>query len=133
MKLTKYVVMINLIITSLLFTQCSSSDKDKIQKQLQTEVDGLNKNTPVQITSNMQFDSCALDSGSSLVYFFSITDSIAPDNSFFKNLELDVRDMTKKDPGLADIRNNQLSIKYNYRDISENLLYSFTIEPKDYQ
>ncbi len=128
MKKIKYVAL-TIFSVSILFFQCTSSNKEKIHKQLQSEIDLINQKAPVQISEIMQIDSCVLHPNNDLEYFYTITDSIAPDKNYFKNLEAEVRKAAKTDAGMADIRSYKVSTKYNYRDVNGTLLYSFEISP----
>ncbi len=124
---------IALFFFAILFYNCSSSpDHEKIQKQLRMEADAVNKNTPVMITEIIRFDSCSLHSNNDIEYFYSILDTVTPDQNFFKSIEIEAKKMTKEDPGMADIRSYKVSSVYNYRNTEGTMLYTFKITPSDY-
>ena len=121
-----------LISLGIFLAQCSSKES-KIREQLQVEVDEINTMRSTSVNNFMHFDSCVLLPNNNIDYFYSLTDTITPAKIYFQNLEREVKDSFKKEPGMATIRNFEVTAKYNYNDIKGNHLYSFEITPADYQ
>lgn len=113
-------------------TQCTSRES-KIREQLQIEVDEINIMRSTSVNNFMRFDSCVLLPNNNIDYFYSLTDTITPAKIYFQNLEREVKDSFRKEPGMATVRSFEVTAKYIYNDIKGNHLYSFEITPTDYQ
>lgn len=120
---------------NLILNSCTSSTSrnDKIQEQLRSEVDIINKKSLQQISESIRFDSCVLHKNNDMEYYYTYTDSIKPDNTFFKSIEDEAVRIVKNDPGMTDMRSYGISTKYVYRDKGGNRLYTFEITPDDYK
>lgn len=134
MKFTSLLKMgAGLSLIALMFGQCTSGN-DKVHKQLQAEVDALNKQLPMTISPTIRIDSCVLLKNNDMQNYYTYTDTAAFDTLQFENIVVaPAREMTKNDPGMADIRGYGITTEYIYRDVNGKELYSFKITPEDYK
>ena len=122
-----------LFLIALSFAQCTSGS-DKLHQQLKTEVDALNKQFPQTISTTIRIDSCVLLKNNDMQYYYTYTDTAAFDTLQFEDeIVASAKELTKTDPGMADIRDNGLTNEYIYRDLDGNTLYRFKITPQDYR
>jgi hypothetical protein len=125
---------LGLFLISIFFIQCTSGgNSDKIQKQLRSEIDDINKKCPMQINTSIRIDSCVLFPNNDMEYFYTITDSIPYTASQFGEIQETVKNATKNDPGMADIRSYGVSTRYNYRDTNGDIVFTFKVTPEDYK
>lgn len=118
-------------LVSAIFVQCTSkSSAEKIRIQLTQEVGDINKQCPQLISETMRIDSCVLRPNNDLEFFYTSLDTVAFDSlKFEKEIVSYVKDMSKNDPGMADIRSYGIETRYSYRTPQGKLLYSFAIVP----
>lgn len=134
MKLTSLLkVGTGLSLIALSFVQCTSGS-DKLHQQLKTEIDAINKQCPQAVSTTLRIDSCVLLKNNDMQYYYTYTDTAAFDTLQFENeIVASAKELTKTDPGMADIRDNGLTNEYIYRDLEGNTLYRFKITPQDYR
>ncbi len=134
MKLTRLLkVGIGLSLIALTFGQCTSGS-DKLHQQLKTEVDALNKEMPQTLSTTLRIDSCVLLKNNDMQYYYTYTDTAAFDTLQFEDeIVASAKELTKNDPGMADVRDNGLTNEYIYRDLKGNTIYRFKITPQDYR
>ena len=134
MKLTALLkVSTGLSLIALLFTQCTSGS-DKLHQQLKSEVDALNKQCPQAVSTTLRIDSCVLLKNNDMQYYYTYTDTAAFDTLQFEDeIVATAKELTKNDPGMADIRDNGLTNEYIYRDLEGNTIYRFKVTPQDYR
>lgn len=117
----------------LFFVQCTSGS-DKLQQQLKAEVDALNKQCPQAVSTTLRIDSCILLKNNDMQYYYTYTDTAAFDTLQFEDeIVATAKELTKNDPGMAEIRDNGLTNEYIYRDLKGNTIYRFKITPQDYR
>lgn len=122
-----------LFFIALVFGQCTSAN-DKIHQQLKTEIDALNKQFPVMISTTLRADSCVLLKNNDMQYYYTYTDTAVFDTLQFKDdVVVPAMEMTKNDPGMADIRGYGITMEYIYKDLNGKDVYSFKITPEDYK
>ena len=122
-----------LFLIALSFTQCTSGS-DKLHQQLKTEVDALNKQFPQTISTTIRIDSCVLLKNNDMQYYYTYTDTAAFDTLQFEDeIVASVKEMTKNDPGMEDIRGYGISTEYIYRNLDGKTIYRFKITPEDYK
>ena len=134
MKLTRLLkVGTGLSLIALTFGQCTSGS-DKLHQQLKTEVDALNKEMPQTLSTTLRIDSCVLLKNNDMQYYYTYTDTAAFDTLQFEDeIVATAKELTKNDPGMAEIRDNGLTNEYIYRDLKGNTIYRFKITPQDYR
>lgn len=134
MKLTSLLkVGAGLSLIAVFFVQCTSGS-EKLHKQLKSEVEALNKQCPEMISTTLRIDSCVLLENNDMQYYYTYTDTIAFDEAQFeKEIVATAKEMTKNDPGMADVRDNNLTNEYIYRDLEGKTLYRFKVTPQDYK
>lgn len=134
MKLTRLLkVGTGLSLIALTFGQCTSGS-DKLHQQLKTEVDALNKEMPQTLSTTLRIDSCVLLKNNDMQYYYTYTDTAAFDTLQFEDeIVASAKELTKNDPGMADVRDNGLTNEYIYRDLKGNTIYRFKITPQDYR
>lgn len=115
------------------FVQCTSGS-DKIHQQLKTEVDAINKQLPQMINTTIRIDSTVLLKNNDLQHYYTYTDTAAFDTLQFEDeIVASVKEMTKNDPGMEDIRGYGISTEYIYRNLDGKTIYRFKITPEDYK
>lgn len=113
--------------------QCTSGS-DKLQQQLKTEIDALNKQCPQMISATIRIDSCVLLKNNDMQYYYTYTDTLAFDTLQFEDeVVASAKELTKTDPAMAEIRDNGITNEYIYRDMKGSTLYRFKITPQDYK
>ncbi|MEN9918125.1 MAG: hypothetical protein RL662_561 [Bacteroidota bacterium] len=132
MRIRLFFLSILVVCTSLLFIQCSS-EQSKIHKQLKLEVDETNRNAPTELSNLIRFDRCILKDNNDLENQFTYTGTTAALESFYKDIETHVKETTKNNRGMEDIRSYGINVKYVYKDQSGNIVYTFEVTPADYK
>lgn len=120
-----------MLLVSGIFIQCTSkSSSEKVRIQLSKEIEDINKQCPQLISETMRIDSCVLKPNNDLEYYYTSLDTVAFDSlKFEKEIVQYIKDMSKNDLGMADIRSYGIETRYTYRTSDGRLLYSFAIVP----
>lgn len=134
MKLTSLLkIGTGLSLIALIFGQCTSGS-DKLHQQFKTEVDALNKQFPQTVSTTLRIDSCVLLKNNDMQYYYTYTDTAAFDTLQFEDeIVASAKELTKTDPGMADIRDNEITNEYIYRNLDGVTIYRFKITPQDYK
>lgn len=114
-----------------IFVQCTSKPfSEKVRNQLSKEIESVNKQCPQLISETMRIDSCVLKPNNDLEYYYTSLDTVAFDSlKFEKEIVQYIKDISKNDQGMADIRSYGIETRYTYRASDGTLLYSFAIVP----
>ncbi len=146
---------------SLFFVQCNSKEKsqekiveDMLEQKIKEHKEGLengtntqfmdalritmntiNKQCPIMIDEITRLDSCSIaDNGSSVSYFYTITNMDGFDKSVFKESIKEILvQAVKTNPDMKILRTAKMSINYKYSDPKGGEIVAVQVTPKDYE
>lgn len=136
MRIIKPLYILGAFFALILFVNCSSSVKNdtvKVHVKLLTEVDAINKQCPINLTSSIRLDSCVLLENNDMINYYTWIDSTTTYSiGGLKTLEIDAKRQMKTDPSMYQLRSYGITFQYKYFDLNKKNIYSFNIFPSDY-
>ncbi len=118
----------------LLFMQCTTNKKE-LHIELTKRAAELNLSTPVVLETHTRFDSVSVTPDNVFQYFYTITNIENPSqlmhdhkDNIIKNMDA----MYSTDKSLQFFIQNEVTMKYIYRDTIQNVIDVITIETNKY-
>ena len=125
-----FIFSISLFFVSL-FTQCTTKSQE-VENDLLKLAQMINRQCPIKTDEIMRLDSCVV-MGKELRCLYTITNDSAFNIQLFEEIGIpNIKDKLKTNPSLDFFRENQIKLKYEYRNRNSEPLYSFDIQPSEY-
>ena len=125
-----------IFVSFLIFSSCTSSssknDLEKAHIKLKLEIEDINKQCPVVLTSYIQLDSCALLPNNYLVNYYKLGNPNDYTIDGLKVMENEMRHQIKTDPSMSQMRDYGAILAYKYFDSENKLVFSFEVTPEEY-
>ena len=122
------------VIVMLLFVQCTSNDK-RLHKELSKMATNLNRSAPTALDQHTRFDSVAVTSDNIFQYYYTITNIENPRELLQEQKDEMIENIEKAfatDRSLQIFVKNSVTMEYIYRDISQKVLDTITIDASTY-
>ena len=122
------------VIVMLLFVQCTSNDK-RLHKELSKMATNLNRSAPTALDQHTRFDSVAVTSDNVFQYYYTITNIENPRELLQEQKDEMIENIEKAfatDRSLQIFVKNSVTMEYIYRDISQKVIDTITIDASTY-
>lgn len=122
------------VIVMLLFVQCTSNDK-RLHKELSKMATNLNRSAPTALDQHTRFDSVAVTSDNIFQYYYTITNIENPRELMQEQKDEMIENIEKafaNDRSLQIFVKNNVTMEYIYRDISQKVIDTITIDASTY-
>ncbi len=122
------------VIVMLLFVQCTSNDK-RLHKELSKMATNLNRSAPTALDQHTRFDSVAVTSDNIFQYYYTITNIENPRELLLEQKDEMIENIEKAfatDRSLQIFVKNSVTMEYIYRDISQKVIDTITIDASTY-
>jgi hypothetical protein len=122
------------VIVMLLFVQCTSNDK-RLHKELSKMATNLNRSAPTALDQHTRFDSVAVTSDNIFQYYYTITNIENPRELLQEQKDEMIENIEKAfatDRSLQIFVKNSVTMEYIYRDISQKVIDTITIDASTY-
>ena len=122
------------VIVMLLFVQCTSNDK-RLHKELSKMATNLNRSAPTALDQHTRFDSVAVTSDNIFQYYYTITNIENPRELLQEQKDEMIENIEKafaNDRSLQIFVKNSVTMEYIYRDISQKVIDTITIDASTY-
>lgn len=117
------------------FWGCTSKNRE-LNHQLNEMASNLNGSTPVMLDSFTRFDSASVTKDNEFCYYYTILNTTNAD-SLFKELKQtiseNIRSQVASSPDLRIFRDNDVTLRYFYRDSLQNVVHDITVTPAQYK
>jgi hypothetical protein len=117
---------------SIVFVQCNTSQK--IDNKAIEVVNKFNKKCPMMIDSETRMDGIDVKNNS-IVYKFTLINlklENVDTSTFNKNLRPGIINSIKENKDLDELKRINSVFEYYYKDLENKFIYSFKINPEDY-
>ena len=117
---------------SIVFVQCNTSQK--IDNKAIKLVNKFNKKCPMMIDSETRMDGIDVKNNS-IVYKFTLINlklENVDTSTFNKNLRPGIINSIKENKDLDELKRINSVFEYYYKDLENKFIYSFKINPEDY-
>lgn len=122
------------VIVMILFVQCTSNDK-RLHKELSKMATNLNRSAPTALDQHTRFDSVAVTSDNIFQYYYTITNIENPRELLQEQKDEMIENIEKAfatDRSLQIFVKNSVTMEYIYRDISQKVIDTITIDASTY-
>jgi ribosomal protein L37E len=119
-----------------ILTQQFLFKKPAIDKVLVEMASEMNKNLPMMIDANTRLDNVMATFGKTVLYSYTITglETATMDTLAMKQiLEPQILNIVKTNPDMKYFRENDITMRYYYKEESGNYLFSIVITPEQYK
>ena len=117
------------------FWGCASKNKE-LNHKLNEMASNLNGSTPVMLDRFTRFDSASVTKNNEFCYYYTILNTTNAD-SLFKELKQsiseNIRSQVASSPDLRIFRDNDVTLRYFYRDSLQNVVHDITVTPAQYK
>lgn len=117
------------------FGGCSSKNK-KLNHKLNEMASSLNGSTPVMLDRFTRFDSASVTMDNEFCYYYTILNTTNADslfNELKQSISENIRSQVASSPDLRIFRDNDVTLRYFYRDSLQNIVHDITITPAQYK
>ncbi len=126
-------LLLSILITLFLI---SCSGKNELRRQLSKIADELNESAPAQLDENTVFLGAEVDPDGVFRYLYQIVNTDTPDklmDEMESQTRTNIKEAFQINPELKIFTENNVSIEYDYRDESGNIIRVIKITPDDYK
>src|SRR5690554_1647786 len=131
----KSFLILSIVLSSILITQCDS-DKKAIHIKLTEMALNLNESTPVMLDNFTRFDNATVTDENIFQYNYTVLNTQNPD-SLIKEVESSLRDNIRQEfrtnPQLLFFKENNVSIEYVYNDENKKVIRRIQIDSSNYK
>jgi len=96
----------------------------------------LNGSTPVMLDRFTRFDSASVTKDNEFCYYYTILNTTNADslfNELKQTISENIRSQVASSPDLRIFRDNDVTLRYFYRDSLQNVVHDITITPAQYK
>lgn len=125
--------LITIVFVSAFFFGCSNNSK--FDKAMMTAASELNKSCPIMVDQETRLDNTVALPGNSFQYNYTLINLTKADiniEEFTAYMEPQITNNVKTNPDLKAYRDNQVTMKYYYKDKNGEFLVQYSVTPKDY-
>jgi hypothetical protein len=123
------------LVCLIVFGGCTSKNKE-LNHKLNEMASNLNVSTPVMLDRFTRFDSASVTKDNEFCYYYTILNTTNAD-SLFKELgqgiSEKIRSQVASSPDLRIFRENDVTLRYFYRDSLQNVVHDITVTPDQYK
>lgn len=117
------------------FWGCTSKNRE-LNRQLNEMASNLNSSTPVMLDRFTRFDSASVTKDNEFCYYYTILNTTNADSLFSElkqTISENIRSQVASSPDLRIFRDNDVTLRYFYRDSLQNVVHDITITPAQYK
>jgi hypothetical protein len=117
------------------FWGCTSKNRE-LNRQLNEMASNLNGSTPVMLDRFTRFDSASVTKDNEFCYYYTILNTTNADSLFSElkqTISENIRSQVASSPDLRIFRDNDVTLRYFYRDSLQNVVHDITITPAQYK
>lgn len=117
------------------FWGCTSKNRE-LNRQLNEMASNLNGSTPVMLDRFTRFDSASVTKDNEFCYYYTILNTTNADslfNELKQTISENIRSQVASSPDLRIFRDNDVTLRYFYRDSLQNVVHDITITPAQYK
>lgn len=117
------------------FWGCTSKNRE-LNRQLNEMASNLNGSTPVMLDRFTRFDSASVTKDNEFCYYYTILNTTNADSLFSElkqTISENIRSQVASSPDLRIFRDNDVTLRYFYRDSLQNVVHDITITPDQYK
>ena len=117
------------------FWGCTSKNRE-LNRQLNEMASNLNSSTPVMLDRFTRFDSASVTKDNEFCYYYTILNTTNADSLFSElkqTISENIRSQVASSPDLRIFRDNDVTLRYFYRDSLQNVVHDITITPDQYK
>lgn len=117
------------------FWGCTSKNRE-LNRQLNEMASNLNGSTPVMLDRFTRFDSASVTKNNEFCYYYTILNTTNADSLFSElkqTISENIRSQVASSPDLRIFTENDVTLRYFYRDSLQNIVHDITITPAQYK
>ena len=113
-----------------------TSKNRELNHQLNEMASNLNGSTPVMLDRFTRFDSASVTKDNEFCYYYTILNTTNADSLFSElkqTISENIRSQVASSPDLRIFRDNDVTLRYFYRDSLQNVVHDITVTPAQYK
>jgi thiamine biosynthesis lipoprotein ApbE len=117
------------------FLGCTSKNRE-LNHKLNEMATNLNGSTPVMLDRFTRFDSASVTKDNEFCYYYTILNTTNADSLFSElkqTISENIRSQVASSPDLRIFRDNDVTLRYFYRDSLQNIVHDITVTPAQYK
>jgi len=117
------------------FWGCTSKNRE-LNHKLNEMASNLNSSTPVMLDRFTRFDSASVTKDNEFCYYYTILNTTNADSLFSElkqTISENIRSQVASSPDLRIFRDNDVTLRYFYRDFLQNVVHDITVTPAQYK
>lgn len=113
------------------FIQCKDAKDAVVTKYLDMQVEQMNKQCPLSLGGGLTLESCKVEGNKTMKFSYKIDQDIETfDTEAGKAAAVDA---LKSSPEIAQLKEYEITYKYEYKNASDKVIGEMTIAPDDYK